>query len=258
MTEDPGYIDSHCHLDRYPCPKEIVHRAQKVGIKNLLSISVHKDNAFEVLKIAEEFSCVYASVGVHPCDTNQESLLGLESWLITMSSHKKVLGLGETGIDMQETSPQLDLQLQGFEAHVNAALHTALPLIVHIRKGFDVLFDFWKNWNKDTPLGVLHCFSGTWEQAKIALDMGWYLSFSGIVTFKKNGELPEVVKKVPEAQFLLETDAPWLAPEPYRGRPNEPAYLVRTAEKIAQIRSCSVSQVRQSSTENFYRLFKKF
>ncbi|ETZ07731.1 putative deoxyribonuclease YabD [Holospora obtusa F1] len=260
MTVDSSFsymIDSHCHLDRYSCAKEVIQRAQEAGVSRLLSISVHRENARCVMEIANAFSCVYASVGVHPCDINQDPLSDLESWLVENSAHPKILGLGETGIDIQSESPKIDLQLQGFEAHVNAALRTSLPLIVHVRNGFDVFFDFWKHWNKEVPKGVLHCFTGTWDQARTALDMGWYISFSGIITFKNNGELEKIVKSIPFNQFLVETDAPWLTPEPYRGRRNEPAYLTHTVKKISELRQCTKSQICQWSTKNFYELFRK-
>ncbi|PPE03010.1 putative deoxyribonuclease YcfH [Holospora curviuscula] len=251
------YVDSHCHLDRYENVDEILQRAWEAGVRCIVSISVHRENTARVIEISERFPWVYASAGLHPCDVDDDPLEDLESWLVNKALHNKVLALGETGIDLQDKSPPLARQLQAFEAHVNAALHTGLPLIVHIRGGFDAFFDFWKHWDKNTPLGVLHCFTGTWNQAKAVLDMGWYLSFSGIVTFKRNGALSEVAEKVPANRFILETDAPWLAPEPYRGRENEPSYLVYTAKKIAELRCCSTSEIQYCTTENFYRLFGK-
>ena len=252
-----GYIDSHCHLDRYEDVNQVVKRALESGVFCLLSVSVHRENAQQVLGIAERFPCVYASVGVHPCEVNKDPLEDLESWLVNTTLHRKVVALGETGIDTQCNSPDLPRQIQSFESHVQAALRTELPLIVHIRGGFDIFFDFWKHWDKNIPLGVLHCFTGTWSQAKAALDMGWYISFSGIITFKRNGELSEVARKVPENQFILETDSPWLTPEPYRGRSNEPGYLVHTASFVAQLRQCSLLDIRQCTTKNFCQLFGK-
>jgi TatD DNase family protein len=252
-----SYIDSHCHLDRYENLDPIMHRAHEAHVSHILSISVNRLNAEKVMHIAEQYPSVYAAVGVHPCDVNEDALDDLEQWLLHTAQHPKAIALGETGLDIQPHSPDLQRQHDAFHAHIRAALYTGLPLITHIRNAFSDFFDVWNDWSPQPPLGVLHCFTGTWEQAKAALDMGWYISFSGIVTFKRNGDLAEVAAKVPEDRFLIETDAPWLAPEPYRGNPNEPAYIVHTAQKMAQLRGQSLDQIRRHAYENFFTLFKK-
>lgn len=223
----------------------------------MLSISVNRSNAVNVMHIADQYAGVYAAVGVHPCDVHEDCVEDLEQWLVQTAQHPKVVALGETGLDIQPHSPDLQRQHDAFHAHIRAAISTGLPLITHIRNAFPAFFQVWKDWRGPCPLGVLHCFTGTWEQAKAALDMGWYISFSGIVTFKRNGDLAEVAAKVPEDRFVIETDAPWLAPEPYRGKPNEPAYVVHTAQKMAQLRGESLDQIRRHAYENFFTLFKK-
>lgn len=252
-----SYVDSHCHLDRYDDLDAVIQRAHAVRVGHMLSISVNRENAEKVISIADQYPSVYAAVGVHPCDVNEDAADDLEQWLVQTARHPKVVALGETGLDIQPHSPDLERQYTAFRAHIRAALSTGLPLITHIRRAFPDFFEIFKDACQARPLGVLHCFTGTWQEAKAALDMGWYISFSGIVTFKRNGNLAEVAAKVPEDRFVIETDAPWLAPEPYRGKPNEPAYVVHTAQKIAQLRNQSLDQIRRHAYENFFTLFKK-
>ena len=254
---EKNYVDSHCHLDRYDDLERIITRARAANVKHMLSISVNRVNAEKVLGIAQQYEGIYAAVGVHPCDVHEDRLDSLEAWLLCMAQHAKVVAFGETGLDIQPESPNLELQRESFCTHIRAARSAGLPLITHIRNAFPTFFELCNSLGGALPAGVLHCFTGTWDDAKAALDMGWYISFSGIVTFKRNGALSEVAAKVPRDRFLIETDAPWLAPEPYRGQQNEPAYVMHTAQKLSQLRGESLDQIRQYSYENFFSLFNK-
>lgn len=249
-------IDSHCHLNmpqlanRLP---EILTNMAAADIRQAIAISVDRKSAAEVLDLAEQHINLFASVGIHPEYQNAEEM-SLDE-LITAAQHPKVVGIGETGLDYHWCSGDLDWQHQRFTTHIQASNHTGLPLIIHTRDAAaDTLRLLREN---QAQQGVIHCFTEDTTFAKAVLDLGLYLSFSGIVTFKNARQIQEACRYAPLDRILIETDAPYLAPVPKRGKLNEPSYLHYTAEFIAQLRGDSLENIAQATTSNTYCLFSK-
>ncbi len=249
-------IDSHCHLNfpdlqnRLP---EVLDNMQAADIKQALAISVSVETFSEVLALAEAHHNIFATVGVHP---DQEDATEMsEEFLITQAQHPKVVGIGETGLDYHWCSGDLNWQHERFRTHIRASNATKLPIIIHTRDaGEDTLRILAE---EKIEQGVIHCFTEDLAFAKQALDLGLYISFSGIVTFKNAAQIQEVAKYVPEDRILVETDAPFLAPVPKRGKTNEPAYVRHTAEFVANLRDEKFEDFAKVTTDNFYRLFSK-
>ena len=255
-------IDSHCHLDRFQDVDIVLDRARKNGVHRFLSISTNEKTFSELLPIVESHEDVYGTVGLHPCDIGSMPEDALCPWLIEKLSHPKIVGIGETGLDALPTSPAMVDQERYFRHHIRAALACNLPLIVHTRNSdesfLSVMRDVRANWSGGHGvMGVLHCFTGSLECAKEVIDWGWKVSLSGIVTFKNAPDLQNMARALPLSSLLVETDAPWLAPQPYRGRPNEPAYIVETAAMLASLQSCSLEHVSRVTTQNVLDLFRK-
>lgn len=252
-------IDSHCHLDRLDLSpydgdlKQAVAAAQQRGVDRMLCIGIDLDNAPRVVEIAEQFSNIYASVGVHPLDISDE--LCEKDALIALADHPKVVAIGETGLDYYYSEEQKTAQQRSFSEHLLASAATGKPTIVHTRDARQDTIDLISNNGDPAVAGVLHCFTESWEMAEAALDMGYYISFSGIITFKNAADLREVVKRVPIDRLLVETDSPYLAPVPYRGKKNEPKYVIEVAECVAELKGMSFQEVAKKTTENFERLF---
>ena len=253
-------VDSHCHLDYLETEEaldEIVARARRAGVGTLLTISTKLSTFEGVRAIAERFEGVYCSVGVHPHEAAGEGVKD-PAQLVELAGHPKVVGLGETGLDFYyEHSPRAD-QEASFRAHIAAARETGLPLIVHSRDADDDTVRVLQEEYAQAPFtGVIHCFTAGPGLAQAALALGFYISLAGVVTFKKAEALRETVRQVPLERLLVETDAPYLAPVPKRGKRNEPAYVVHTAEKLAEIKEIPAEALAQATTENFHRLFAK-
>ncbi len=253
-------VDSHCHLDYLEKDEdldEVVARARRAGVGRLLTICTKLSEFERVRAIAERFEGVFCSVGVHPHEAAEE---GVEeaSPLIELAGHFKVVGLGETGLDFYyEHSPRA-AQETSFRAHIEAARATGLPVIVHSRDADEDTVRILEEEYARGPFGaVIHCFTAGPELARAALDLGFYISLAGIVTFKKAEALCETVRQVPLERLLVETDAPYLAPVPKRGKRNEPAFVVHTAEKLAELKGVSAEELARATTENFHRLFAK-
>ena len=253
-------VDSHCHLD-FPDFAEdldgIVERAQKAGVGKMVTISTRVRRLPELLAIAERFPNVYASVGTHPHHAHEE-LDVTTADLVAQSRHPKVVAIGEAGLDyFYDTAPR-DAQAQGFRAHVAAARETGLPLVIHSR---DADADMTRILEEETGKGafpaVLHCYTGGRELALRAAELGLYVGFTGILTFKKSDALRAIAAELPADRILVETDAPYLAPGPFRGKRNEPAYVVETAKTLAATRGVSQDAIARQTTENFFRLFSK-
>ncbi|PIT11226.1 DNAase [Snodgrassella communis] len=249
-------IDSHCHLNmpelaaRLP---QILENMAQADIRQAIAISVDKTSAAEVLALAEQHTNLFASVGVHPEDQNSVEI-SLDEFIVA-AQHPKVVGIGETGLDYHWYSGDLTWQHARFRTHIQASNHTGLPLIIHTRDaGADTLRLLREN---QAQQGVIHCFTEDTAFAKAVLDLGFYISFSGIVTFKNARQIQEACRYVPLDRILVETDAPYLAPVPKRGKPNEPAYVRYTAEFVAQLRGDSITTIEEATTANTYRLFNK-
>lgn len=254
-------VDSHCHLDYEPMSTDIegtLRRAADKGVNGFLTICTDLTKIPVMTSIAESHENVYATVGVHPHESQHAgSDSEIFKSLIEAASHTKVVGFGETGLDYYYThSPKL-VQQESFTSHIEAGIESKLPLIVHTRDAEEDTIHRIKTIGGGKARGVIHCFSGSaWLRDK-ALELGFYISISGIVTFNKAIALREIVRDVPLERLLIETDAPFLAPEPYRGKPNQPAYLVETAKKLADLKQVTYDELCHQTTQNFLTLFSK-
>ncbi|UCV30306.1 TatD family hydrolase [Ferribacterium limneticum] len=250
-------VDSHCHLDfpdltnRLP---DVLQRMQDKQVGLAVCIGVNLEDFPKVLALAEQEPCLFATVGVHPEYTDVEE--PDEDRLVALASHPKVIAMGETGLDYYWQKDQPEWQRDRFRTHIRAAKRCGKPLVVHTRDSAVDTLRVLKEEGADTVGGVMHCFTENWEIARQALDLGFYLSFSGIVTFKNATIVKEVAQKCPLGRLLVETDSPYLAPVPYRGKPNEPAYVHYVAEEIARLRGVSLEEIATATTDNFFRLFK--
>ncbi|WP_454916117.1 TatD family hydrolase [Xanthobacter sediminis] len=253
-------VDSHCHLDFPDFSAElpdVVARAQAAGVGHLVTIST-RVRAFDAIRaIAERFDCVSCSVGTHPHNAAEE-LDVTTADLVALAAHPKVVAIGEVGLDYHyDTSPRA-AQEQGFRTHIAAARETGLPLVIHARDADqDTAAILEEESAKGTFPFLLHCFTAGPELARRALALGGYISFSGVITFKKSEDLRAIAASVPEDRILVETDSPYLAPVPHRGHRNEPSFVAETAKALAAARGVSAEQVAAATTRNFARLFSK-
>lgn len=254
-------VDSHCHLDRLKLDKydgdlsAAVAAAEARDIEKMLCVGISVDNVQAVIDCAERFEKVVCSVGVHPLDVEQ-GLASCEQ-LVDWSAHPKVVAIGETGLDYYYSQDSKQVQQDSFAVHLQAAKQAHLPVIVHTRDAREDTLSLIGSEGCQDNAGVLHCFTENWDMARRAMDMNYMISISGIVTFRNAEELRDVVKQVPLDRLLVETDSPYLAPIPYRGKPNEPAYVREVAEFVAELKGISFEELARITTENFYRLFSK-
>ncbi|MBL6686329.1 MAG: TatD family hydrolase [Methylophilaceae bacterium] len=252
------FIDSHCHINFPELEKNLEHvlsNMQENKITNALCISVELDSFPSVLAVAENNRHIYASVGVHPDYENiQEPTI---SELVELSQNPNVVAIGETGLDYFRLDGDLTWQRDRFRTHIRAAVETSLPLVIHTRQAQKDTIAIMKDEGANNVGGVMHCFTESYEMAKQALDLGFYISFSGIVTFKNAEELRQTAKKIPLDRILIETDSPYLAPVPNRGKLNEPANVVYVAKKIAELHELPIEKVGEQTSKNFFELFKK-
>ncbi|PLS20505.1 TatD family hydrolase [Neptunicoccus cionae] len=256
----PQIVDSHCHLD-FPDfdgeRDEIIKRAHDAGVTRMVTICTKLENEPTVRGIAEAYDSVFYAAGIHPMSAADYDLVPTER-LIELTRHPKMVGIGETGLDYHYTADTAQIQKDSLRNHIAAARETGLPLIIHARAADDdmarILTEEYRNGAYSC---VMHCFSSGMELAKAALDLGFYLSMSGIATFKKSQELRDIFAAVPLDRVLVETDAPYLAPTPYRGKRNEPAYTANTARTGAEIFGLDYAEFAAQTTANFDRLFGK-
>jgi TatD DNase family protein len=253
-------IDSHCHLDFPELAAEedaVVARARDAGVGAMLTIGTRLDAFDKVRAVAERHANIWCSVGVHPHEAKEEGQRTPDR-LVTLAQHPKVVGIGETGLDyFYEHSPR-DEQAASFRAHIAAARQSGLPLIVHTRDADDDTAAILREEMRAGAFtGLIHCFSSGRGVAEVALDLGMSISLSGIVTFKAAEELRGIVRDVPLDRLLVETDAPFLAPIPRRGKRNEPAFVAHTAAKVAELKGISIAELERATTDNFFRLFTK-
>ncbi len=250
-------VDSHCHLDfpelaeRLP---QVLDSMKDAGVEAALCAAVSLEALPALLALAKAHSQLYASVGVHP--EQRDCLEPDVAALVTYARHPKVLAIGETGLDYHWHKDEPEWQRERFRVHIRAARASGKPLIVHMREAAGDTLRILAEEGAAAVGGVMHCFTETAEVARQAVDLGFLISFSGIVTFKNARELKEVAKTVPLDRLLVETDAPYLAPVPYRGKPNEPAYVRYVAAEVAALRGIPVEEVARATTDNFCRLFK--
>ena len=254
-------IDSHCHLDRlklddYDGNLDLaIDAAREAGVSRMLCVGVDLGNAPEMVALAERYPDVYASVGVHPLDCKDRvPELGL---LKSLSENKKVIAIGETGLDYYYSKDNKNIQQKSFVNHLELAKECQLPVIIHTREAREDTLALMKNHGCQKHTGVLHCFTESQEMASAALDMNYYISISGIVTFRNASALRDVVRHIPMEKLLIETDAPYLAPVPHRGKSNEPRFVADVARFIADLKGVSVDALAEQTSANFYRLFDK-
>ena len=253
----PGLVDSHCHLD-FPEFEgklgEVRAEMQANGVTHALCISVELPKFPRVLALAEAHDNFFASVGVHP---DHEAETVETARLVELARHPRVVAIGETGLDYHRLSGDLEWQRKRFRAHIRAARECGKPLVIHTRDAAEDTLRIMKEEGAGEVGGVMHCFTETQEVADGALALGFHISFSGIVTFKNAAPLREVAKTVPLDRLLVETDSPYLAPVPHRGKTNRPGLVRHVAEEIARLRALSLDEVAQATTGNFFRLFVK-
>jgi TatD DNase family protein len=253
-TQNNFIVDSHCHLDRLEGDlKQALDAAEKNDVRHILCVCIDLENFKSVLAIAEQYPHISASVGLHPTDV---MTVPSTDKLIKLSLHPKVVAFGETGLDYYRDTANKDQQQESFRNHIRASKQTNKPVIVHPRAAKDDTLQIIKEEGGDQVGGVLHCFTEDLEMAEQAIDLNFYISFSGIVTFQNAKSLQEIAKKLPMDRILIETDAPYLAPVPHRGKSNQPAYVKYVAEFIAQLRGVSYQEIAEKTTENFWKLFK--
>lgn len=251
------YIDSHCHLnllaDQPGGVEAVIAEATANDIEHILCIAIDEKSIEEVRQLAQQYPQITASVGIHPNVDECGTLTTAQ--LIELAAHPKVIAIGETGLDYFRSEGDLTWQRQRFLNHIDAAKHCRKPLIIHTREARDDTMSMLEQENARDAGGIIHCFTEDWQTAKRALDIGFYISLSGIVTFKNAHELQEVAKKLPLDRILIETDAPYLAPVPHRGKVNKPVYVKHVAAFLAELRGESEAMIAAATTENFYRLF---
>lgn len=253
-------IDSHCHLDRVDLSPyddrfaAMLDAARENGVEHMLCVSIDLESYPEMLALVDDYPQVSVSVGVHPNDHDRREPTVDE--LVELASHPKNVAIGETGLDyFRSDRESCDWQRERFRTHVRAANACAKPLIIHTREAREDTIRILREEHAEQASGVMHCFTETWEMAQQAMELGFYISFSGIVTFRNADELRDVARKVPLERMLIETDSPYLAPTPYRGKPNEPKYVGRVAETIAELRGMRPEELAEVTGENFYSLF---
>ena len=250
------FIDSHCHIDFPELADNIdgvLGKMRENQVDRCLCISVNLEDFPRVLKLAEAHDNVFATVGVHPDyeDIEEPDV----ARLVQLANHPKIIGIGETGLDYYRLTGDLEWQRQRFRTHIRAAIKTRKPLIIHTRSAAEDTLKIMREENAADIGGVMHCFTETLDIAEQAMAMNFYISISGIVTFKNAVQIKEVAQKIPLERLLIETDSPYLAPVPFRGKLNQPGYVKHVAEEIAKLRGVSVEEIAQQTTKNFNKLF---
>mgnify|MGYP003389163840 CR=1 FL=1 len=266
-------VDSHCHLDRLDFSalkhgldkksdktefnlEDVLDHASANDVAHMLCVCIDLENFNKVIEIAKKYPFITASYGKHPTDTEgkEPSIADLVS---CARDNKEVIALGETGLDyFHGDQNTIKLQKDRFVTHIEASVQANLPLIIHSRDAKEDTLSFLKNTTSKSPFGVFHCFTGDYEMAKKGIDLGFYISFSGIITFKNAVELQDIAKKLPLDALLIETDSPYLAPVPYRGKSNFPGYVKQVALKLAELKGCDYETIAKQTTDNFLRCFK--
>lgn len=255
------YIDSHCHLDQLDLSsyegkiENLLRATWEKGIEHILCVCIDLNNADAVLNIAKNSSRISASFGIHPSELMSEEL-SVEA-MVARSQDRKIVAIGETGLDYYHLEGDGEWQRERFRRHIRAARELNKPLIIHTRQAQDDTLKIMQEENAQEVGGVMHCFTESTEFAQHAMELGFFISFSGIITFKNAEALREVVKAVPLDRILIETDAPYLAPVPFRGKPNFPAYVAHVAEEVASLKNISCADVASVTKHNFYQCFPR-
>ncbi len=255
-------VDSHCHLDLIEQKglklEDIINNCQKNNVKILQTICTRVTEIEKILSYTKKHDFIYASLGIHPCNVKEQPKISAAELVNICNKNEKIIGIGETGLDYFHDKSAIDLQKTSFLEHIKASRETNLPLIIHSRDcDLDMMEILEMEQKKGRFPALLHCFSSSEELARKALDLGIYISISGIVTFKNAQTLQRIVKDLPLESLLLETDSPYLAPSPHRGTTNQPAFTSYVAEFVAQLKGISIEELSQKTTENFLKVFKR-
>ena len=251
-------IDSHCHLDHEPLLSDlenIIQRSKDAGIEKLLTISTSIDSFSKVKELVYKDEIIYGTIGIHPHETNKD-IVNSEFIEKSLKDNNKIIGIGETGLDFFYNNSEKDKQIDSFKIHIDAAIKTNVPLIIHSREAEEETFDILNEYKNQNLKILMHCFTGSKKFAKKLLDFNTFFSASGIITFKNAKELQDTFKFLPSDKILIETDSPFLAPVPNRGKKNEPSFINFTAAKLAEIRSIDKSELVKLTTNNFNKLFQ--
>ena len=252
-------IDSHCHLNYEPMSShmdETIKRANLDGIRYLLTISTEDKSFKNILSILDKYECVYGSYGIHPHEAKKHKKIKFENIIQNVKKNKKIIGIGESGLDFYYNHSEKKDQIDLFQEHIEASIRTNLPIIVHTRSAEKETFEILDRVVKKDNLKILiHCFTGSKEFAFKLLDLGAYISASGVVTFKKSQDLAKTFEEIPLNRLLVETDSPYLAPEPLRGKPNEPSFIIHTVKFLSDLKKITYENLADSTTQNFFRLF---
>ena len=250
-------IDSHCHLDHEPLFNnldEIIKRSKEVGIKKILTICTTLESFDNIKKIIEKDQMIYGTFGIHPHETSNNNVTK-EQIKKNITNHTKIIGVGETGLDFYYENSKKSQQIKSFEEHIRASIELKVPLIVHSRSAEKDTFDILKSFEDSNLKILMHCFTGSKDFAKKLLDLNTFFSASGIITFKNSRELQDTFSFLPLSKLLIETDSPFLAPVPNRGKKNEPSFIRYTAEKLAELKKVSKEVLISQTTENFNKFF---
>ena len=250
-------IDSHCHLDHEPLIsdlKNVIQRSKDVGIEKLLTISTSIDSFSKIKQLINEDEIIYGTVGIHPheSDTN---FLSSKQLVQNLTENKKIIGIGETGLDFYYNNSDREKQISSFKVHIEASIDTNSPLIVHSRNAENETYEILNSYKNNDLKILMHCFTGSKDFSKKLLSLNSYFSASGIITFKNSSDLQDTFKSLPLEKVLIETDSPFLAPVPNRGKKNEPSFIDFTASKLAEIKEISKSKLVETTTNNFNKLF---
>ena len=249
-------IDSHCHLDHEPLLSDlsnVLQRSRDVGIEKLLTISTSFKSFYRVKELVNRDKMIYGTIGIHPHESSTNIITAKEI-IDNLNDNKKIIGIGETGLDFYYNNSDKDKQITSFKNHINAALELNFPLIVHSRNAEDETYEILKNSDKNLKI-LMHCFTGSLSFALKLMELNSYFSASGIITFKNSNDLQNTFKQLPLDKLLIETDSPFLAPEPMRGKKNEPSFVRYTLKKLSELKNIEVQELDKITTENFNRLF---
>ena len=250
-------IDSHCHLDREPIYSsldKVLLRSKNVGIEKLLTICTSDENFKIVLDLVDKDSMIFGTYGIHPHEVDN-FVIEKNDIIQKLHAHSKIIGVGETGLDFYYNNSKEELQIESFENHIRASIETKLPLIVHSRNAETQTFELLNKYKNENLKILMHCFTGSPQFAEKLLVMNSYFSASGIITFKNSNNLQNTFKNIPNDRLLIETDSPFLAPEPHRGKKNEPSFILSTLEKLSKLKNLSTKSLSDITTSNFNRLF---
>ena len=250
-------IDSHCHLDHEPMYSDlenVINRSKNTGVEKILSICTTNDSFKKIIKIVNFDPIIYGTYGIHPHECSK-NIVTKDEIINNIKQNKKIIAIGESGLDFYYNHSDREKQISSFKVHIEASLDLNMPIIVHSRNAENETYEILKSYEEFKPKILMHCFTGSTEFANKLLSMGSYFSASGIITFKNSTDLQETFKLIPNDKLLIETDSPYLAPVPMRGKKNEPSYIKHTLEKLAKIKNISVDTIERITSQNFNILF---